>query len=450
MNDYRISKYIKKVFETPSDRFSEWFVYYNYYTFTRNHRKLLCNRIAEDGVPPRADLKVEVGYYEIPFGEWHHVGFSDSWNWQQGCMAQWLNDDEIIYNTSENNHHIAIIYDTRTGNDRKIDWAVYGIMPGGKKSIALDMERAHWCRAYHYQSVKDKSKDGSIFEGDGIFEIDLVSNTRRRIISIQDILSLDPKPYFTKAKHWLEHIMINQDGTKFCVLHRFSSVTNVYSYKTRLIVIDASTLEMQSIDGWENTQWSHFGWNGNDFAIYAYPTREKVNEKDFEPNDKIKSGPFQLRYKPKFSMTLFVKMIARNVLPTRALLKMKGGITTYQYYTQKQNKKYCLQRVFDVDPFLTDGHPSFTPDGRYMITDTYPDKYHCQRLYVYDLQTSKYLLLGAFNAYYDKNPASCDLHPKLSRDGMTVVVDSAHDQKHHMLVLDLDWNLIKKQISQYE
>ena len=151
MNDYRISKYIKKVFETPSDRFSEWFGYYNYDTLTSNHRKLLCNRIAEDGVPPRADLKVEVGYYEIPFGEWHHVGFSDSWNWQQGCMAQWLNDDEIIYNTSENNHHIAIIYDTRTGNDRKIDWAVYGIMPGGKKSIALDMERAHWCRAYHYQ-----------------------------------------------------------------------------------------------------------------------------------------------------------------------------------------------------------------------------------------------------------------------------------------------------------
>ena len=98
-------------------------------------------------------------------------------------------------------------------------------------------------------------------------------------------------------------------------------------------------------------------------------------------------------------------MVARNVLPTRTLLKMKGGITTYQYYTQ--NKKYCLERVFDVDPFLTDGHPSFTPDGRYMITDTYPDKYHCQRLYVYDLQTSKYLLLGAFNAYYDKNPASC-------------------------------------------
>lgn len=49
-----------------------------------------------------------------------------------------------------------------------------------------------------------------------------------------------------------------------------------------------------------------------------------------------------------------------------------------------------------------------------------------------------------------RTPASCDLHPKLSRDGMTVVVDSAHDQKHHMLVLDLDWNLIKKQISQYE
>ena len=162
MKGYKLSKYVEKVFETSSSEYSEWFGYYNYDTLTSDHSKLLCNRIKEDGVKPRADLKIKVGYYDIPSGEWHHVGESDSWNWQQGCMAQWLNDNEVIYNSSENNHHIAIIHNIKTGTERKIDWAIYGITPDGKKSIALDMERAHWCRAYHYESVADKSKDGPV------------------------------------------------------------------------------------------------------------------------------------------------------------------------------------------------------------------------------------------------------------------------------------------------
>ena len=113
-------------------------------------------------------------------------------------MAQWLNDDEVIYNASKNNHHIAIIHKISTGENRCIDWPIYGITPDGTKSISLDMERAHWCRAYHYESVVDKSKDGAVYEGDGIFEIDLLNNTRKCIVSIHDIIALDNRPYLKK------------------------------------------------------------------------------------------------------------------------------------------------------------------------------------------------------------------------------------------------------------
>lgn len=445
MEKIKISKYIDKIFETPSRAFSEWFGYYNYDTLNSDHTKLLCCRVKEDGVMPRADLNVEVGFYAIPSGEWHHVGISDSWNWQQGCMAQWLNDNEIIYNSSNDNHHIAVIYNIYTGAERVIDWAIYGIMPDGKKSISLDMERAHWCRAYHYESVVDESKDGAIYEGDGIFEIDLVNNTRKRIISIQDIVALDSRPYFVKAKHWLEHIMINQEGTKFCVLHRFSSLTNVYSYKTRLIIVDIDTLRMQCVPGWETTQWSHFGWNHDSFSIYAYPSRSKITEKDFEVGDKVETMPPQLK-KHKITIFTFVKETIRMILPRRIYQKLKGGVTSYEYY-QIIEGNYTIKEKYDPTPFLIDGHPSFTPDGRYMLTDTYPDNKHYQRLYVYDIKTKKYLLLGTFYANYDGTPASCDLHPKLSRDGNYIVVDSAHDEKHHMMVYRLNWMMIKSKIS---
>ena len=122
MEVIELSKYLEKVFETPSNEYSEWFGYYTYDTLTTDHSKLLCNRIKVDGIRPRADLNIEIGYYDIQTGEWHHVGNSDSWNWQQGCMAQWLNDKEIIYNSSENNHHISIIHniELRPGQGAKL------------------------------------------------------------------------------------------------------------------------------------------------------------------------------------------------------------------------------------------------------------------------------------------------------------------------------------------
>lgn len=442
MQGYRLSKYIEKVFETPSKDFSEWFGYYNYDTLTSDHSKILCNRIKEDGIAPRADLLIEVGYYDILSGNWHHVGYSDSWNWQQGCMAQWINDEEIIYNSSNDNHHIAIIHNIETKENRKIDWAIYGITPDGKKSISLDMERAHWCRAYHYESVVDEKKNGPVYENDGIFEIDLKNNTRRRIISIQDIISLDRRKYFDYAKHWLEHIMINQAGTKFCVLHRFSPKDNVYLYKTRLIIIDMLTLEMECVSNWENTQWSHFGWDNNRFIIYSYPSTGKISEKDFVSLNITSNNRSAVSH---FSILQITKRLIRRIMPIWLDDKLRGTRKHYQIYSRKEHEYYISDRLknklFDID-----GHPSFVVNRNYIITDTYPDKKNIQRLIVYNTKTHKSLILGSFNAFYKGNPASCDLHPKLSKDGQYVVVDSAHDEKHQMLMFKLNWNRIEQKL----
>ena len=439
MKKIKLSKYVEKIFETPSKEYSEWFGYYNYDTLTSDHSKLLCNRIKEDGISPRADLQIEIGYYDIPSGIWHHVGDSDSWNWQQGCMAQWLNDAEIIYNSSENGHHIAIIYNIKTHSNRKIDWAIYGITPDGKKSFSLDMERAHWCRAYHYESVKDFSKDGLLYEEDGIFEIDLEKNTCKRIISIQDIIALDTRPYFKYAKHWLEHIMINRDGTKFCVLHRFSPQDNVYKYCTRLIIVDAVNLQMQCVKGWEHTQWSHFGWNGNDFAIYSYPMKgQGVSEKDFITTLRTTKAQVEKNTKAgkKASLRGYLRSFINAFLPVTIEKRIRGNISYYQYY-KFVNGKYELDHLIKNNQFLIDGHPSFNSEGTYMITDTYPDNTNFQRLYYYNTKSRKVIKLGTFYANYTGNPASCDLHPKLSKDGKYIVVDSAHDDKHHMIVLKI-------------
>lgn len=438
-----LSKYIKQVFETKSDEYSEWFGYYNYDTLNSDQTKLLANRSKIDGVAPKKGMTIELGYYEIPSGVWHNIGISDSWNWQQGAMMQWLTDDSIIYNTSENNHLVSKIFNIKTGKTRTINWPIYAIVPNGKKSISLDLERSYWCRAYHYQSVVNHDVDGEIVESDGIFEIDLENNTRKRIISIRDIINTEYRAYFDECKHWIEHIMISKSGKYFCFLHRFSPKADVYKYETRICIANIDGSNLHVIPNWNKFEWSHFGWNLDDaFSIYTVKTNTITNKFKAVDRQETKSTPsFSLR-------SLVVKSLTftKNLLPHPVRRIIKGQSNYYQYYKVNKYGIFSLIDNFRLKMFNIDGHPSFTNDGRYMITDSYPNSDKYQRLMIYDIQTKKGLVVAELYAHYHGNPASCDLHPKLCNNNKYVVVDTAYNNKHHMIIFELDWSLIKKKL----
>lgn len=439
-----LSKYVEKEFETPSNLFSEWFGYYNYDTLDSTRRKMLCNRASFDGVKPEKGMEIELGYYDVVSNEWNSIGSSDSWNWQQGAMLQWLpgeeNNSKVIYNTSKDQHLISRIHDIKTGRDKDISWPIYGITPDGKRSISLELERSFWCRAYHYASVANKDLEGRVYEGDGIFEIDLENNLRRRIISIQDIIQTDYQSDFESNKHWVEHIMISPSGKRFCFLHRFSPMDNVFKYTTRLMIANIDGSQLKAVPGWETYRWSHFGWKGDDsFVIYTnFPGRYK-DVKGF--GEIIRKNPFSSDLTHK----LLVSLSSR--VPYMLGRKMAGFGRYYQVYSlDSQNKARLIERI-ESSIFDIDGHPSFTNNGRYMITDSYPDKNGMQRLIVYDTLTRKGIIIAKLFAFYKGNPASCDLHPKLCNDNRYLVIDTAYNKKHHMILLQLNWDKIKNKLS---
>lgn len=445
MKSIHLSKYIKTVFESQQKELSEWFGYYNYDTLNFDHTRMLANRIAIDGVAPVKGTTIQIGYYDLKSGQWHHIDDTDSWNWQQGAMAQWLpnngNGDAVIYNCSDGQKLYAKIYNVETESIKTIDWSIYGVTPSGGKSISIDLERSYWCRAYHYQSICNKIKDGLVYEGDGIFEIDLNNNTRKRLISIRDIINTDKKSDFDKQKHWVEHVMISPNGKRICFLHRFSKPDNVMSYSTRLFIANIDGTNLTLLPGWENTIYTHFGWKSdNEFAIYTYTPyrfqvgrgfRELIKERDFFSKD--------------FLHRTIVELASR--LPYGWRTKIVGRRTYYQFYKVGEDNKVMPSNSAESQLFCVDGHPSFTSDGRYMITDSYPWKDGFQRLIVYDTQTRKGLVIAKFYAYYCGNPASCDLHPKLSRNNKYLVVDTAYNAYHHMIMFEIDWEQIKKNIS---
>lgn len=441
------SRFVEPVFETPVG-LGNWFGYYNYDPLNCDQTKMLCNRTKNDACEIKKGMTIEVGYYDIPSGEWHHIGETDSYNWQQGAMMQWLpgegNEDKVIYNCSRNNHLISRIHDIKTGEDRELDWSIYGITPDGKKSIALNMERSYWCRAYHYVSVANEKYNVRVSEDDGIFEIDLWNNKRKRIVDIADVIAIDKESYFDKAKHWLEHIMISPSGKRFCFLHRFT-VGGLNDYETRLFIADIDGSNLQLVADWRHYFLSHFGWDGDDaFAIYSYesPIHAKVL-RSFNASGSNKTSVIS-------SAKNIYHRLPKPIQRWISTLRSHGNqeqTTYYQYFTLLRDK-FELAKLFKNQEFDVDGHPSFTSDGLYMITDSYPDKNKNRRLLIFDKAKGVATYLGRLNAVCE-GKAACDLHPKLCRNNDYLMVDTAYDGKHHMILFKLNWQEIKDYFSNF-
>jgi len=85
------------------------------------------------------------------------------------------------------------------------------------------------------------------------------------------------------------------------------------------------------------------------------------------------------------------------------------------------------------------GHMSYSPCGRWILSDTYPDPVsHERTLFIYDTREGRRHDLGSFYAdpKIDKH-CRCDLHPRWSRDGAAICIDSVHEGERQMYLIDV-------------
>ena len=436
-------QFVSNVFETDSE-FSEWFGYYNYDVISCDGNRMLCNRAKFDGRAITVQDNIELGWYDLDTGNWNEIGNTNSFNWQQGAMLQWIPETEnkVVYNCAIGDKFKSVIYDVKTKQKKIIDFPVYCLTPDGKYSISLNYERSYWCRAYHYQNIINKKYNVRVAEDDGVFCVDLENGNVTRIIDINDVIKFDFEEVFNKSKHWLEHIMISPDGSKITFLHRFSFGDG---YKTRICISDINGENLQVIPGYHNKEWSHFGWKGDkEFCIYTVDNGEfavKYTEKVMQNNAlKVKeSSNKNIKDKCKD----FIKEILPQVVKDRIIGRKKY----YQHYVENESGLFTLQDIYDGYLLNIDGHPSFTKDGKYMITDSYPDERGYQRLIIYNTINKKGIIIGKFYAAFKGNPASCDLHPKLCFNDNYIVVDTAYSGKHRMNVLKINWDRVKNKLN---
>ena len=415
------------IFNTPKNQ-SYFFGYYNYSPINMDGNKMLAHRAFFEGRLPTREDKVEIGYFDLVTGSWEKVSESRAFNWQQGSMLQWLGPDfnaRLIFNDFENEQFVARIFDLRDKSIRTIPHAIYGIDPRGEFSITLKFERSYWARAYKYACVANEKWNKNIPESDGIFRVELQSGKVERIIDLQHIVELSGKT--DNVPHWLEHIMLNPEGDRFAFYHPYGSNLNFFT-KVLTADIDGGHIWQQPYNNGD--RYSHLGWkNSAEYTVYTMKENKALTSwKKLEmQNNKTK---LLIQFYRALIKPLIPKIVSRSIIRTGNNFSMV-------------HDKYGIINRIDPVVLPRDGHPSFTKNGRFMLTDTYEDKNNFRHLLIYDFLYNKTIKIGKFYSAYNSCGWRADLHPRFSHDEKYIIIDSTTEDHHQIIVLKLNNDIDK-------
>jgi hypothetical protein len=376
---------------------AHWFGYYDKFQFDSSGRYVLGMEVNFEDRKPTADDAVRLGMVDLREGDkWIPIGESRAWSWQQGCMLQWLpgSDQEVIYNDRQGDHYVSVIRNVFTGESRVLPRAIYSVSPDGKRAVGTSFARIDDTRpGYGYKGVTDPYADELAPAQDGIYALDLTTGESRLIISIAQIAAI-PQQYDTKGKHWFNHLLFNPDGTRFIFLHRaYQEPPKHGGWVTRMFTAnpDGSGLHCVADHGMV----SHFIW--------------------------------------------------RNPKEILAWSKEPSGTHFHLYEDQRSHVETVGEGILTHD-----GHCTYSPDGNWILTDGYPAKGRLQPLMLFrpangapqnhpSAADVKLVLLGRF--YLPEGHTDefrCDLHPRWSRDGNYVCIDSMHEGgMRQMYLLDV-------------
>ena len=293
------------------------------------------------------------------------VGHTTAWNWQQGCMVQWVNDTQVSYNkyNHESNSYVTVIVDVEdSAAVREINRSAYFFNSSHTKYLSLNFFRLDiYAKGYGYPYQVDSME----WDKDGIWEVNVESNTSKLILSLERVVNYRPKDYL-KLQHYINHVAYTPDEKSIIFIHRWQVKGGEFVSRLLLYHLDTDVLETLLDYG----HVSHYCWK-NAETLFIYATNEKNMKGYMEVN----------------IVTKKVRMI--EGLPHE------------------------------------DGHPSFSQDRKIILTDTYPNKGRKQYVFLFD--TTKcclYVLDTLWSPFRYFNENRCDLHPRWSYDNKYICVDN--------------------------
>ncbi len=361
-----------------------FFGYYDVTPFNRHADRILATRLPKTAVPGRSAM--EVGWFRRGEGDaFRPFGSTMSWCWQMGCRLQWFpagthgDTGLVLFNAFLDGAHRGLLVDSVTGDVRQVlPEPVYVATLDGRLGYTLDFSRLQRLRpGYGYANLEDATRDQDTPEMPGIAAMDMATGEVTPLWSLREAARLDPQPTMDGAQHYFNHLCPNPSGDRLAFFHLWIKDGRQHS---RMLTCDALGGRFHVFK--DTTYVSHYWWR-NDTQIVCYSRTSRFKDAyllfpDFgQPDEDIAPGVFS-----------------------------------------------------------GDGHCSFSPDGRWMLTDGYPDKDGYQGLILFDGKKR----IDVFRQYCPITgpiDARCDMHPRLSPDGRLVALDSLAEGVRKLYVLDV-------------
>jgi hypothetical protein len=328
---------------------------------------------------------VEVCVHDGRTGSSEVLGESRAWNFQQGSLAQWLCLDGtecVAFNDALHRRLVCRIV-TLAGRERILKWPIQALRPSGTEALSLNYRRLARMRPeYGYDVAVDNFAADQPLDCDGIWRVDLRSGHSQLIVSLQQLADASPRAEMVGADHKVNHAVYSPDGERFVFMHRWIGRQGKFS---RLYCANSDGTGLRLL--LDHRMVSHYAWrNESTLLVWARTTQE--------------------------------------------------GDRYYLLDVSTDARETCCAGTLDR---FGDGHPSFSPDRQWIITDTYPDRGRMRRLLLCRSAARQVIEIGAFHSpwRYD-GPTRCDLHPRWSPDGMRISIDSAHEGVRSTYVIDVN------------
>jgi hypothetical protein len=419
---------IKPIFQTPNNK-HYFFGYYDKSPVNLDGTKHLALEVDFlDHLPNKDDLAV-IGYFDIKLNNsiFHKLTETKTFNWQQGCMLQWFGDKNtnIIYNDLVDRKFVSIIMDINTKEKTILPMSIYSLSPSNEFALCIDYERHYWVRrSYGYDGVINSLKNKKIVENDGIFFLNIIKKKIKKIIDINEILKINSLNNMHGAIHYLEHIMISPDNTRFAFSHRWK--TNDGSIYSRLYTANISGNELYLVN--DSGRMSHYCWNSHQ-QIFGWGGIAN-------PINTLRKYKIAVKFLIKPLLPLYKKLVSGNAIDGTSIV---SSLVTGDSYILFDDEG-CKKEKIPLNSLDRDGHPSFCPiDENYIITDTYPNKKSVAQLILFNIKTKKTILLDTLKSIskFDNSSSRCDLHPKWSFNGKYISIDTMDNNVRSIYLYDI-------------
>ena len=315
-----------------------------------------------------------------------------AWNWHQGCMLQWKGKEHsFVFNDADKNTLVTKVFNMENETIQTIPAPIGAVSPDGKHAVGYNFSRVfRYMTGYGYMQGVDPEIKLKQPNNTGLYYVNLDSGQVNHLFSIKEIASITPESSMKDSYHYFSHCLFSPSSQRFVFMHRWVKSAEKQNQRwSRLISCDINGDNIYIFPTTEMV--SHIAWK-NESQILAYSRMPKLGDKYFLFRDQ---SPMDFE-------------------------------------------------IIGESAFNSDGHPSFSPNKKWIVTDTYPNRTRQQYLILYNLQNQQRINIAKlkhpkkYTSLSHTKHWSCDLHPRWDRAGRYLSFDSVYTGVRALCSIDLN------------